>query len=100
MTYLRRKNRNATTGAGRHRDKVNIHVRFFASLKQHLGQTELQLEISSMQTVTALWETLSAGKEALPKQILFAVNQEYVHAEYCLKDGDEVAFFPPVSEGH
>ena len=100
MTYLRRKSRNTLKSAGHHRDKVNIRVRFFASLKQHLGQAELQLEISSMQTVTALWETLSAGKDALPKQILFAVNQEYVHAEYCLKDGDEVAFFPPVSEGH
>ena len=99
MTYLRRKSRNATTGAGHHRDKVNIHVRFFASLKEHLGQAELQLEISSMQTVADLWETLSAGKDALPKQILFAVNQEYVHAEYCLKDGDEVTFFPPVTKG-
>lgn len=99
MTYLRRKNRTASKSDGRHRDKVNIRVRFFASLKQHLGQAELQLEISSMQTVAALWETLSAGKDELPKQILFAVNQEYVHAEYCLKDGDEVAFFPPVTEG-
>lgn len=99
MTYLRRKSRNASKSAGRHRDKVNIRVLFFASLKQRLGQAELQLEISSMQTVAALWDTLSEGKEALPKQILFAVNQEYVHAEYCLKDGDEVAFFPPVTEG-
>jgi len=99
VTYLRRKNRNSSKNADRHRDKVNIRVRFFASLKQHLGQAELQLEISSMQTVAALWETLSAGKQALPKQILFAVNQEYVHAEYCLKDGDEVVFFPPVTEG-
>ena len=99
MTYLRRKNRNASKSTGHHQDKVNIHVLFFAGLKEHLGQAELQLEISSMQTVAALWETLSADKDALPKQILFAVNQEYVHAEYCLKDGDEVAFFPPVTEG-
>ena len=31
--------------------------------------------------------------------ILFAVNHEYVHADYLLKDGDEVAFFPPVTGG-
>ena len=97
MTYLRRKNRNTSKNTGHHPNKVNIHVLFFASLKEHLGLAELQLEISSMQTVAALWETLSAGKDALPKHILFAVNQEYVHAEYYLKDGDEVAFFPPES---
>ena len=95
MTYLRRKNRNATKNTGHHPNKVNIHVLFFASLKEHLGLAELQLEISSMQTVAALWETLSAGKDALPTQILVAVNHQYVKADYQLKDGDEVAFFHP-----
>jgi len=27
------------------------------------------------------------------------VNHEYVHADYLLKDGDVVAFFPPVTGG-
>ena len=78
---------------------MNIHVLFFASLKEHLGKAEMQLEISSIQTVATLWEMLSAGKEALPTQILYAVNHQYVHADYQLKDGDEVAFFPPVTGG-
>jgi len=78
---------------------MNIHVLFFASLKEQLGKAEAQLELSSSHTVAALWETLSAGKDALPTQILFAVNHEYVHADYQLKDGDEVAFFPPVTGG-
>ena len=78
---------------------MNIQVLFFASLKEHLGKAETRLEISSSQTVAALWKKLSAGKEALPEQILFAVNHEYVHAGYQLKDGDEVAFFPPVTGG-
>jgi len=78
---------------------MNIQVLFFASLKEHLGKAEARLEVSSSQTVANLWETLSAGKDALPTQILFAVNHEYVHADYLLKDGDEVAFFPPVTGG-
>ena len=78
---------------------MNIQVLFFASLKEHLGQAETQVEISSSQTVAALWNRLSADREALPEQILFAVNHEYVHADYQLKDGDEVAFFPPVTGG-
>ena len=78
---------------------MNIQVLFFASLKEHLGQAETQVEISSSQTVAALWNRLSADREALPEQILFAVNHQYVHADYQLKDGDEVAFFPPVTGG-
>jgi len=78
---------------------MNIQVLFFASLKEQLGKAEIQLEISSLQTVEVLWKRLSEGKEALPRQILFAVNHEYVHADYLLKDGDVVAFFPPVTGG-
>ena len=78
---------------------MNIHVLFFASLKEHLGKAEMQLELASSQDISALWTTLSADIEALPRQVLFAVNQEYVDADYQLKDGDEVAFFPPVTGG-
>ena len=78
---------------------MNIQVLLFDSLKEHLGKAEIQVEISSSQTVASLWDRLSAGKEALPEQILFAVNHEYVHADYQLKDGDEIAFFPPVTGG-
>ena len=78
---------------------MNIHVLFFASLKEHLGKAEMQLELASSQDISALWTMLSTDIEALPGQVLFAVNQEYVDADYQLKDGDEVAFFPPVTGG-
>ena len=78
---------------------MNIHVLFFASLKEHLGKSEMQLELASLSSVETLWQSLRAGKDALPEQILFAVNHRYVHAGYQLKDGDVVAFFPPVTGG-
>ena len=78
---------------------MNIHVLFFASLKEHLDKSEMQLELASSPSVEALWKSLRAGKEALPEQILFAVNHKYVHADHQLKDGDVVAFFPPVTGG-
>jgi molybdopterin synthase sulfur carrier subunit len=78
---------------------MTIQVLFFASLKEHLGKAEVQLEVPPSQTVAALWQTLSMGVDAVPEQILVAVNQEYVHADYQLKNGDEVAFFPPVTGG-
>jgi molybdopterin synthase sulfur carrier subunit len=32
-------------------------------------------------------------------QVRIAVNERYVDAGHALSDGDEVAFFPPVSGG-
>jgi len=78
---------------------MNVQVLFFASLKEHLGKSGMQLELTASPSVGALWKSLSAGKDALPAQILFAVNHQYVKADYQLKDGDEVAFFPPVTGG-
>ena len=78
---------------------MNIQVLFFASLKEHLGKSEMQLELTTLPSVEALWKSLRAGKDALPEQILFAVNHQYVHADYQLKEGDVVAFFPPVTGG-
>ena len=78
---------------------MNVQVLFFASLKEHLGKSEMQLELASVLSVQALWKTVRADKEALPEQILFAVNHRYVRADYQLKDGDVVAFFPPVTGG-
>ena len=34
-----------------------------------------------------------------PPDIVIAVNREYAHHDHPLKDGDEVAFIPPVSGG-
>mgnify|MGYP001812357208 CR=1 FL=1 len=80
-------------------ESMNIQVLFFASLKEHLGKSGMQLESASPSTVESLWREVRAGREALPEQILFAVNHRYVHADYQLQDGDVVAFFPPVTGG-
>lgn len=41
----------------------------------------------------------AGGGEALPENVLMAVNLEYVDADHPVEDGDEVAFFPPVTGG-
>jgi molybdopterin synthase sulfur carrier subunit len=57
---------------------------------------DLNLETSL--SVYELWKELTL-KVKVPKDILIAVNHEYVDKDFKLNDGDEVAYFPPVTGG-
>lgn len=77
---------------------MTINVRFFASLREQLGTGETELEFRANLTVEDVWN-LSAGLEKMPANLLVAVNQEYVSLKEPVQEGDEVAFFPPVTGG-
>jgi molybdopterin synthase sulfur carrier subunit len=77
---------------------MSIKVRYFASLKEGVGRSEDNLTISGLLTVKEVWNRANSGK-SLPSNILAAVNMEYVEFDKLVKDGDEVAFFPPVTGG-
>jgi len=77
---------------------MSIKVRYFASLKESVGRSEDELAFSEAIAVVDVW--LQANNDAeLPANILAAVNMEYVSFDSLVKDGDEVAFFPPVTGG-
>ncbi|KOO02709.1 molybdopterin synthase sulfur carrier subunit [Vibrio nereis] len=80
-----------------------IKVLFFAQTRELVGTDELTLD-AQFETVEALRAHLAAqpGKWDLalePGKLLAAVNQSIVPLEYEISDGDEVAFFPPVTGG-
>ena len=77
---------------------MSITVRYFASLKESVGRSEDDLTITGLLTVNEVWNLTNLGKP-LPENILAAVNMEYVEFDNIVKDGDEVAFFPPVTGG-
>ncbi len=79
---------------------MKLRILFFASLRDASGVAEKQIDVEPGQSVTDLWQRVSADFELLPVKVLFAVNQEYVASDYLLQEGDvEVAFFPPVTGG-
>ncbi|ALG69010.1 MoaD/ThiS family protein [Beggiatoa leptomitoformis] len=76
---------------------MSITVKFFASLRQLVGKKEVQLDIVHTLTASDVWAQVC--NDPLPTHALIAINLEYVSPETCVKEGDEVAFFPPVTGG-
>lgn len=78
---------------------MHVQVLLFASLRERYGRGALELELITTTSVGGLWQQLSGSNEHLPQRVFCAVNQQFVDQEVMLRDGDEVAFFPPVTGG-
>ncbi len=77
---------------------MKVKVKYFASLKEAIGCSEEALELKPNTTVQQLWQQVS-GNNDLAETIKSAINMEYVTKDTQIHDGDEVAFFPPVTGG-
>ena len=78
---------------------MRVRLRFFAVLREEMGARR-ERTLPAGTSVGTLWRTLVAERPGLAAvQVRFAVNETYVEPSYRLVDGDEVAFFPPVSGG-
>jgi molybdopterin synthase catalytic subunit len=81
---------------------VHVTIRLFARLRELAGGTELTRELPDGATASDAWHALAAEFPALgdyTRIVSCAVNEEYARLTATLKDGDEVAFLPPVSGG-
>lgn len=81
---------------------MRIKVRLFAAYREAVGRGEINLEVEGAVSPLDLWRRL--GKKHPPLlefgySLLVAVNGEYAPLDRPLKEGDEVAFIPPVSGG-
>ena len=77
---------------------MTITIKYFASLAEELGRREDQISVTQTATVADAWRAAN-GEHVLPANTLSAVNHTYVERSHVLADGDEVAFFPPVTGG-
>jgi len=77
---------------------MSINIQFFASLREQLGKQQESINYTEGLDIAAVWQQTSNGKP-MPNNTLCAINMEYTHKEALVHDGDEVAFFPPVTGG-
>ena len=77
---------------------MSIQIRYFASLKESVGRAEQQISIENAATIKEVWSKANPDRE-LPDNILAAINMDYAKLDAIVTDGDEVAFFPPVTGG-
>ncbi len=85
---------------------MTLRLLYFARLRERLGRSEETLTLpEGVATVADLAAWLrardGAGEAAFadPATIRAAVNQAFARPATAVKDGDEVAFFPPVTGG-
>lgn len=81
---------------------MTVRSLFFATYRDMAGSEELEVELPAPATVEDLVRELRAtraGLASLPPAPVVAVNMTYAPLTTPLRDGDEVAFIPPVAGG-
>jgi molybdopterin synthase sulfur carrier subunit len=83
-----------------------MRLLYFAWIRQRIGRHEETVErpreVTDVGSLIAWLQARGPGyAEALkePSAVRVAVNQEYVPLKHPVRDGDEVALFPPVTGG-
>ncbi len=83
-----------------------LRIRFFAAIREKLGRSTLEVEphpgVSDVfSLVQHLNDAVLPGCAAvlLADNTLIAVNRTLAGASAAVSDGDEIAFYPPVTGG-
>jgi len=83
-------------------ESITVRVLFFGAARDVTGHEEIQLALASATTAESARSQILSDYPNLRRfgnSLLLAVNQEYARPEREIRDGDELALFPPVSGG-
>ncbi|HEY6843391.1 MAG TPA: molybdopterin converting factor subunit 1 [Thermoanaerobaculia bacterium] len=81
---------------------MRVRLLYFAVLRDIVGRSEEVVELPEGTRAIEIWSRLRDKHAQLARYErppMTAVNEEYVDASSALRDGDEVAFIPPVAGG-
>lgn len=81
---------------------MTLKILYFASLSEAIGKTAENIDLPpGVTTVGALRKVIGERHSALltTKNVRAAVNRKMCEMDATIADGDEVAFFPPVTGG-
>ena len=76
---------------------MTIRVKFFASLREQITDPKSEVDGALVKTISDVWK--QATDHPMPPHVLCSVNLEHKDASEPVNDGDEVAFFPPITGG-
>ena len=81
---------------------MNIHVQFYAQLRDLIGSREMEIDLAEDATVRDLLEKIYSKQPALrshDKSILIGAGLKFVDRNHKLKPGEEIAIMPPMQGG-
>lgn len=79
---------------------MKITVRYFAMLREQTQKSSEQIETECQTPADLFLELQNKYHFTLDlKNIRVAINQDYVHLNTPIKNGDELVFIPPVAGG-
>jgi molybdopterin synthase catalytic subunit len=81
---------------------MRVKVQLFARLRELAGRGEATLEIPAGARVDDVWRALTVAHPDLApfgRAVSCAVNADFAARSAPVRDGDEIAFLPPVSGG-
>jgi sulfur-carrier protein len=85
---------------------ATLRILYFAWLRERVGHSEEELSlpqgIATLGDLIVWLRARNSGYEAAfaePRLVRAAINQEFAGPESSIEDGDEIAFFPPITGG-
>jgi molybdopterin converting factor subunit 1 len=81
---------------------MKVRLLYFAVLRDVVGRDHDELALPEGATPRDVWQTLRGTHAKLADYLqppMSAVNESYASPDTILRDGDELAFIPPVAGG-
>ena len=80
---------------------MKVRLLYFAVLRDIAGKRDDVLDLPDGTRAADVWRRLRDQHRALRdyNQPMTAINESYADADAILRDGDELAFIPPVAGG-